>query len=140
LLVTCPWPGKPQLTANVTVNIALDTFSFSLRYNSFSNEFTITEFLLPSIIKGLATAVLYSSPVLFTTNKFPLMDILTASGALNITRPFIGGGISAALYGYLFYRQRIGHFNYLAERSDSGYCLLQEKEQKYIFICRNKLF
>jgi len=98
-----------------------------LMYNSFSNEFTINDFLLPSIIKGLATAVLYISLGLYTTNKLPLMGILAASGALIITRSFIGGGISSAIYGYLFYRQRISHFNYLAERSDSGNFLLQGK-------------
>jgi MFS family permease len=96
-------------------------------YNSFSNDFTINDFVFPSIIKGLGTAVLYISLGLYTTNKLPLMGILGASGALIITRSFIGGGISSAIYGYLFYRQRIGHFNYLAERSDSGNFLLQGK-------------
>jgi len=98
-----------------------------LLYNSFSNEFTITDFWWPSIIKGFGTTLLYIGLGLYTTQKLPLMGILAASGALIITRSFIGGGISTAIYGYLFYRQRIGHFNYLAERSDSGNFLLHGK-------------
>jgi DHA2 family multidrug resistance protein len=95
-----------------------------MMYYGFSNEFTIGDFWWPSVLKGFGTSTLYIALGLYATQKLPITGILAASGMLIIARSFIGAGVSSAIYGYLFYRQRIGHFNYLAEKSDAGNYLL----------------
>ena len=96
-----------------------------LMYNAFSTTFALHDFWLPSIIRGFATAVLYISLGLYTTKNLTIMEVTGASGAMIITRSFIGGATSTALYGYLLYRQRLDHFNYLAEKSDAGNIFFQ---------------
>jgi hypothetical protein len=97
-----------------------------MMYNNFSNEFSIEQFWLPSIIKGFGTAVIYIAVGLYLTRGLGLTQILGAAGAMIITRSFIGGATSSAIYTYYLYAERIKRFEYLAGQTDGTSSALRE--------------
>jgi DHA2 family multidrug resistance protein len=97
-----------------------------LMYNSFSNEFNMEKFWLPSILKGFGTAVTYISIGLHLTRNIDFTKVLGAAGAMIIVRSFIGGAISTAIYTYYSYAQRIKRFAYLAGMTDANSSSIKE--------------
>ena len=89
-----------------------------MMYNSFSTSFSIGQFVLPSVIKGFGTSLIYIAVGLMTTKEMKISQVISAAGAMIIVRSFLGSGIFASLYTYFFYTQRIRHLNYLAELKD----------------------
>jgi hypothetical protein len=89
-------------------------------YQSFSNEFTMADFWLPSLLKGFGTALIYISVGLYTTKKLPLPLLMTGAGAMILVRSFIGSGICGGLYNFWFYQQRVRHFDRLAGMTDAA--------------------
>ena len=88
-------------------------------YNYFSTSLSLDHFLLPSFIKGLATAIIYISVGLLTLKGFQLDRITSAAGAMIMVRSFLGSGIFSAFYSYFLYTQRIRHLDYLAVSADA---------------------
>lgn len=98
-----------------------------LMYNNFSTRFSIGQFVLPSTIKGFGTALIYISVGLMTTKDMKINQVISAAGAMIITRSFIGSGVFGSLYTYFFYTQRIRHLNYLAEVKDGTNAFVQHE-------------
>jgi len=88
-------------------------------YNYFSTSLSLNEFLLPSFIKGFATAVIYISVGLLTLKGLGLDRIISAGGAMIMARSFLGSGVAGAFYSYFLYAQRIRHLDYLAVHADA---------------------
>jgi DHA2 family multidrug resistance protein len=88
-------------------------------YNYFSTSLSLDYFLLPSFIKGFATALIYISVGLLTTKDLQLDRIISAAGAMIMVRSFLGSGIFGAFYSYFLYTQRIRHLDYLASSADA---------------------
>jgi hypothetical protein len=88
-------------------------------YNYFSTSFSLGQFLLPSFIKGFATALIYISVGLLTTKNIQLDRIRSAGGAMIMVRSFLGSGIFGAFYSYFLYTQQIRHLDYLASSVDA---------------------
>jgi MFS family permease len=97
-----------------------------LMYNNFVTDFNIQGFLIPLIIKGFGTALLYISVGLLLTRNFSLTKIMGAGGAMIIVRSFLGSAVCSALYSYFFYAERIKRFNYLAGMTDPNNSLIKE--------------
>lgn len=91
-----------------------------IMYLSLSNQFALTDFWLPSILKGFGTALIYIAVGLYTNKKLPLTLVMTGAGAMIIVRSFIGSGVCGALYGFWFYQERIRHFEQLALQTDQA--------------------
>lgn len=91
-----------------------------LMYNSFSNEFSMGKFWLPSTLKGFGIAVVYISVGLHLTRGIDLTKVLGAAGAMIIVRSFIGGAVSTAIFSYYSYAQKIKRFEYLAGVTDAA--------------------
>ncbi|HTF27348.1 MAG TPA: hypothetical protein VK625_00810, partial [Flavitalea sp.] len=91
-----------------------------MMYQSFSNEFAITDFWAPSIVKGFATCVIYIAVGLYTTKNFDLGVVMMAGGVMILVRSFLGSGIFAGVYNYILYAERVRHLDKLAVMTDSG--------------------
>jgi DHA2 family multidrug resistance protein len=97
-------------------------------YKSFGNTFTINDFWIPSLIKGLAMSLLYIAVGLYIAKNFKLKDVLSVSGMAIVVRSFLGSGSFAAIFSYFLYSQRIRHLNYLAGLTDSNNNLPHQPE------------
>jgi DHA2 family multidrug resistance protein len=105
----------------------------TVMYNNFSSGFSMNNFLLPSAIKGFATALIYISVGLLTTKEMKLNQVISAAGAMLIVRSFLGSGIFSSLYTYFFYTQRIRHLEYLAGTKDAdGFFTQGDKGALYL--------
>jgi DHA2 family multidrug resistance protein len=91
-----------------------------MMYQSFSNEFAITDFWAPSIVKGFATCAIYIAVGLYTTKNFDLGVVMMAGGVMILVRSFLGSGIFSGVYNYILYAERVRHLDKLAVMTDSG--------------------
>jgi MFS family permease len=91
-----------------------------MMYQSFSNEFAITDFWAPSIVKGFATCAIYIAVGLYTTKNFDLGVVMMAGGVMILVRSFLGSGIFSGVYNYILYAERVRHLDKLAGMTDSG--------------------
>jgi len=98
-----------------------------LMYNNFSTSFGINDFVLPSVIKGFGTALIYIAVGLMTTKDMKISQVISAAGAMIIARSFLGSGIFASLYSYFFYTQRVRHLDYLAGVRDGTDSFVQHE-------------
>jgi len=98
-----------------------------IMYNSFATDFKMEDFLLPSILKGFAMAVLYIAIGLYTTNKLALVSVVSAAGMMILIRSFVGSGTFAAFYNYMLYAQRNRHFAKLSSMTEAGDFLTRQQ-------------
>lgn len=89
-------------------------------YQSFSVSFSLDRFALPMMIKGFGTALTYIACGLLTTRGLKLNQVFSVAGAMILVRSFLGSGIFAAVYTYLYYAQRVRHADYIAGSRDAG--------------------
>lgn len=91
-----------------------------LMYERFGGTFTISDFWLPSLVKGFAITVLYISVGLYITSHQKLEVLLTVPGIAILVRSVIGSGGFTAFFTYWLYAQRIRHLSYLGGLIDNG--------------------
>jgi len=97
-----------------------------LMYRSFTNDLALQDFWLPSILKGFGMALLYIAIGLFTTARFPLVEVLKVSGTMVIVRSFLGSGIFSGIYNYLLARGRLQHLDYLSASTDANDAFIRQ--------------
>ncbi|MET0636736.1 MAG: hypothetical protein ABWZ25_11970 [Chitinophagaceae bacterium] len=91
-----------------------------LMYNRFSVQFSYDDFIVPSLVKGFATVLLYISLGLFATNKLPLPLALPAVGMVLVVRSFLAVTVFGGVYNYLLYAQQWKHINYIGGLTDTS--------------------
>lgn len=96
-----------------------------IMYNGFANDFSLQQFWLPSILKGIGFSLLYISIGLYTTAGFPFPTVLKVVGMIVIIRSFLSSGVMSGIYNYTLYAQRVKHLNYLASLSEGNEILLK---------------
>lgn len=98
-------------------------------YNGFSASFGVHDFIIPVMIKGFGTILIYISVGLLAARNIPLLFIMSCSGLVIIVRSFVGSGVFAGVYNYLLYAERIRSFNRLASGTDSSNPFLKQTNQ-----------
>jgi DHA2 family multidrug resistance protein len=91
-----------------------------IMYFQFVNDVNITGFLIPSLLKGFGTAVLYIAIGLYTIANIPFQLITKAVGMVIIVRSFLSPGIFSGLYNYFLYVERNRHLSRLASEIDAN--------------------
>ncbi len=98
-----------------------------IMYYSFGLQFTQEDFIVPSLIKGFATALIYIAVGLYTTKGFDLKNVIVAAGIMIIVRSFLSSAVFTALYGDMLYKERLRHFNLLASQVDAGSDIVRQQ-------------
>ena len=91
-----------------------------IMYGSFSTQFELAGFWIPSLIKGFGTALIYVAVGLYTNKNLPLTLVMSGAGVMIIVRSFFGSGICGALYGFWYYQARVRHFEELVVQTDQA--------------------
>ncbi|PZR25415.1 MAG: hypothetical protein DI535_18255 [Citrobacter freundii] len=107
----------------MATGFALFTLYHFIMYQSFGLDFTIDDFWIPSIIKGMAMVIIYIAVGLYATAGMPLTQVMAGAGLVIIVRSFVGTAIFSGIYNYYLYAQRLRHFEYVGgwtDRNDTG--------------------
>lgn len=107
----------------MAAGFALFTLYHFIMYQSFGSDFTINDFWVPSIIKGMAMVIIYIAVGLYATAGMPLTQVMAGAGLVIIVRSFVGTAIFSGIYNYYLYAQRLRHFEYISgsvDQNDAG--------------------
>jgi MFS transporter, DHA2 family, multidrug resistance protein len=99
-----------------------------MMYNQFVNDLSIAHFIIPSVFKGFALAILYTSIGLYATANLPIPVTLKVVGLILIVRSFLGPGVISGLYSYFLYAETKTHLSALANEIDANDSLIHQHE------------
>jgi MFS family permease len=91
-----------------------------MMYNRFVNDLGMSDFLIPTFLRGFALATLYVSIALYAIKNLPIPSLLKIVGLILIVRSFLATGVTAGLYNYLIYADTNRHLSMLASQIDAN--------------------